>query len=204
MIAYLRGTVLHLDEKRLVLNVQNVGYEVWPSASVISSGARTGEELAVHTYLNVKEDRLELYGFSDLAEKDMFIQLITVSGIGPKLGLAMISALGPERLGRAILSGDEEAIRSISGVGTKSAKRVILELRSKLGEDITEGLSVRSGDPTAEALAALVALGFAPSEASEAIDEVQRAGAPRSRETEKDDSSKLIKLALNVLRSSAK
>jgi Holliday junction DNA helicase RuvA len=131
MIARLRGEVAEVAEDRLCVDVNGVGYEVLvPSRMVVTT--RVGEGVLLHVHTSVREDAITLFGFGNARERGVFEQLIAVSGIGPKLALATLSAMTPDALGRAVASNDLRALSSISGVGKKTAERMVLELRGKL------------------------------------------------------------------------
>lgn len=167
MIAMLRGRVVSAALGELILDVHGVGYRV--RVPVASFGA-IGDEVVLHTHLAVREDAMTLYGFSDAVGRDLFETLLTVTGFGPKLALAAIGALGAEGLRRAVLGEDVHALTAVPGVGKKSAQRVILELREKLGArpsgDLPGGAT---GDARAEVREALAALGYAPLEVQQAL-----------------------------------
>jgi Holliday junction DNA helicase RuvA len=130
MIARLKGEVAELAEDRLCLDVQGVGYDVMVPARLVQT-ARVGESLTLHVHTAVREDAISLYGFASTQEKGAFEKLIGVSGIGPKLGLAALSALTVEALGNAITGNDLRTLSGIPGVGKKTAERIVLELRGK-------------------------------------------------------------------------
>lgn len=167
MIAMLRGRVVSASLGELILDVHGVGYRVRvPPASF----GKVGDELVLHTHLAVREDAMTLYGFPEAAARDLFEVLLSVTGFGPKLALAAIGALGAEGLRRAVLAEDVHAITAVPGVGKKSAQRVILELREKLGAGA--GGDLPGGGEAggrAEVREALAALGYAPAEVQRAL-----------------------------------
>ena len=130
MIARLRGKRAGLSASGLVLDVNGVGYLVQATPSVLRQG---GEELTVETYLHVREDALQLYGFASADERDMFVHLLSVNGVGPKVALAIVSGSTPAELRRAIALEDTARFEAIPGIGKKTAQRVVLELKEKLG-----------------------------------------------------------------------
>ena len=136
MFYYLSGTVAHLEPNLAVIDCGGVGYACRTTAYTLS-GLKKGEKGKLFTYLNVREDAMELYGFSGQEERKLFEQLISVSGVGPKAALAVLSVNSPADLALAIITGDEKALTSAPGVGKKIAQRVILELKDKLarGQD---------------------------------------------------------------------
>jgi Holliday junction DNA helicase RuvA len=162
VIARLRGKRAGLSASGLVLDVNGVGYLVQATPSVLRQG---GEELTVETYLVVREDALQLYGFASTDERDMFVHLLSVNGVGPKVALAIVSASTPTELVRAIALEDTARFEAIPGIGKKTAQRVVLELKEKLGT------FVDSSEPVADLMAreALVELGWSLIDAERAL-----------------------------------
>lgn len=183
MIARLRGAPVGRGAEGLVLDVGGVGYLVaaTPSVLVRADGAR---EVTVETYLHVREDTLQLYGFADAAERELFVQLLSVSGIGPKVALAVVSSAQPAELRRAIALGDAARFQAIPGIGKKTAERIVLELKEKLAEaeDVVV-LPTSTGALSAHVVArdALVELGYSVSEAESALAAVDPALPPEER-----------------------
>ena len=167
MIARLRGTVVARTAAGLVVEVGGVGYLVAATPRVT---ARVGEEATVETYLHVREDALQLYGFADTEERELFEHLLSVSGVGPKVALAIVSGSRPADLRRAIALDDTARFEAIPGIGRKTAQRVVMELKEKLG---TVAASPESG-PAADLVArdALVELGYTVVDAERALAEV--------------------------------
>lgn len=148
MIAHLRGTILHHTIDRVILDVQGVGYEIWvPTGTQGRLLAQVAEDevIGVHVYTNVREDALQLFGFASQDEKRVFERLLTVSGIGPKLALAILSALEPLELLKAVETNDLSALTKVSGVGKKTGQRLILELKSKFDDFALEAISPTEG-----------------------------------------------------------
>ena len=167
MITRLRGTVVARTAAGLVVEVGGVGYLVAATPRVT---ARVGEEATVETYLHVREDALQLYGFADTEERELFEHLLSVSGVGPKVALAIVSGSRPAELRRAIALDDTARFEAIPGIGRKTAQRVVMELKEKLG---TVAASPESG-PAADLVArdALVELGYTVVDAERALAEV--------------------------------
>ncbi len=134
MIGYLKGKILSLTADTALIETGGVGYEVLCSASALSSlsGKSEGE---LYTYLQVREDGISLFGFSSPAEKNMFLKLVSVSGVGPKMGIAVLSGMDINSLAVAIASSDVKKLSTVKGLGKKTAERIILELREKVAED---------------------------------------------------------------------
>ncbi len=183
MISYLRGTLAAFEEDKVVIDVGGVGYGVYMSGQAMSRLPGVGNEVKIHTYLNVKEDAMQLYGFLSRDDLTVFKLLIGVNGIGPKGGLGILSALSPDDLRFAVLANDVKAICAAPGIGKKTAEKLILELRDKMKlEDAldhiasdTEALAGTEshGQIQSEAVQALVALGYGSTEALRAVKKVE-------------------------------
>jgi holliday junction DNA helicase RuvA len=176
MIAQLRGKVLSKYPFNLVLDCAGVGYDILCTQEAYGKAPDAGKEYTVVTRLIVREDSQTLYGFASQEERELFDRIISVSGIGPKTGLAIVSALGAETLKEAIRSSNIHTLTTIPGVGRKTAERMIVELRDRFAKEELTGGVTADGAPKArqEALAALVALGYARADAEKAIREVLR------------------------------
>ena len=173
MIAYLIGKVARKGAAYALLDVGGVGYKLAMSTGSLSALPAEGDEVMVWTYLYVREDELSLFGFESEEEKETFEQLITVSGVGPKVALATLSALSPGALAQAIAVDDVATISTGPGIGKKTAQRIILDLKDKLGvPDLGapgSGRSAGVGAALAETTDALLAMGFSASEVSAAV-----------------------------------
>ena len=183
MYSYLRGRLAEINTDHIVLDVNGVGYMVYIPGQSFNYLPSLGEELKINTYLYIREDAMILYGFITRDDLEMFKMLITVSGIGPKGGLAILSALSSDDIRFAILSGDSKAISKAPGVGSKTAQRVILELKDKLSledafEKKLENTEAVAGQTTAvnsvknDAVLALNALGYSSTESLKAVSKV--------------------------------
>ena len=201
MIAMLRGTVMEKDAAEAVLMAGGVGFRLLCSANTVSRLPQAGSEATVYTYLSVREDAMELYGFLTKEERTMFRSLIGVSGIGPRSALFVLGSMPLSDLRLAILTGDTVALSRAPGVGKKTAQRIALELRDKLAKDALSDESAfaatdLSGDaPVAhdaisEAMQALRALGYTPQEATAALKGVKG---------QADTADGLIRLALQKM-----
>jgi holliday junction DNA helicase RuvA len=166
VISRLRGTPAARTPDGLVVDVGGIGYLVSATPSVLRR-ADGAPEVTVETYLHVREDTLQLYGFADHAERALFVQLLGVSGIGPKVALAVVSSASPEELQRAIALRDSARFQAIPGIGKKTAERIVLELEGS----IAEAVSSPAGGPSGELVArdALVELGYSLVEAEQAL-----------------------------------
>ena len=182
MIARLRGTPAGRGPEGLLLDVNGVGYLVAATPGVLKR-AECGGELVVDTYLVVREDALQLYGFTDAAERELFTQLLTVTGIGPKVALAVVSGSPASELRRAIALGDHARFQAIPGIGKKTAERIVLELKEKVSlvADAPPG-AVADETPThLVARDALVELGFSVLEAEQRLAAVDPELPPAER-----------------------
>ena len=169
MIARLRGIPAGRSADGLVLDVAGVGYLVAATPTVVRR-AESGGEVVVETYLHVREDTMQLYGFADGAERELFTQLLTVTGIGPKVALAVVSGSPVADLRRAIALGDHARFQVIPGIGKKTAERIVLELKEKVGLEESVAVAAGTGDSGhLVARDALVELGYSVVEAEQAL-----------------------------------
>lgn len=182
MYAYIKGILAEVNTDSIVIENQGIGYQLYVSLQALEELPAIGMEVKVYTYLHVREDAMVLFGFPDREDLKMFQMLLTVSGVGPKGALGILSALSGDDLRFAILSGDSKAIAKAPGIGAKTAQRVILELKDKVSlEDdfetktahITGGNVTVNGTVKNEAIQALVALGYSSSEAMKAVSQVE-------------------------------
>ncbi len=177
MFYSLQGTLSHANPSFAVIVCGGVGYKCYISDTTLGNLPKVGQEAFLYTHLAVREDAMDLYGFATEAELDFFKLLISVSGVGPKAGLAILSELSPDRLAVAIAAGDAKAIARAKGVGGKTAQRVIIELQGKLGvlgetvatEQVVAVGAVNASGNAADAVEALTAFGYSKSEASLAV-----------------------------------
>ena len=167
MISRLRGVPVGRSSDGLVLDVGGVGYLVAATPSALGR-ADSGREVSLETYLHVREDALQLYGFADASERELFVSLLGVSGIGPKVALAVVSSSPPAELRRAIALGDAARFQAIPGIGKKTAERIVLELKGSIAGAIEPG---DTHSPPSELVArdALMELGFSIVEAEQAL-----------------------------------
>jgi Holliday junction DNA helicase RuvA len=172
VIARLRGTPAGRSADGLLLDVNGVGYLVAATPSVLRR-AEGGGEVTVETYLHVREDALQLYGFGDAAERELFTHLLTVAGIGPKVALAVVSGSPAPDLRRAIALGDHARFQAIPGIGKKTAERIVLELKEKigLGADLADSPAAAASSHLV-ARDALVELGYSVVDAEQALAEI--------------------------------
>ncbi len=197
MISHLNGTLASKGENFICIDVNGFGVRVYMPFSDIAMLSGIGSSVFVHTYLSVKEDALDLYGFSDVEGLNAFEKLISVNGVGPKAALSILSTLSPKELYIALSSNDSKAISRAQGIGTKIAQRIILELKDKVTSNevsdvLTTNRTTSEFGSDSAAVNALIALGCSPSAAQKAVVSVR-----------KDDmtTEDIIKAALIVLKS---
>lgn len=174
MYYYIKGTLVQKGDNYLVVDANGVGYMIYTSLTSLADVGETGRNVTMYTYLHVREDVMDLYGFATIEEKNMFMHLISVSGVGPKAALAILSVTTPAKFAVAVVTNDVKTITKASGVGPKMAQRVILELKDKLK---TEELEIDADEDTGEipsdnkneAISALIVLGYSPSDAQKAV-----------------------------------
>ncbi len=177
MISYIIGVVDSIESDRVIVEHNEMGYNIFmPNASLERIGV--GEKLKIYTYFSVREDAMQLYGFLTKDELELFKKLIAVSGVGPKGGLAIISACPGDSLQMAIISGDAKAISKAQGIGAKTAQRIIIELKDKI--DIEDMISVKGTEKAtvnstvqSDAIEALLALGYSRTDAFNAVKKVE-------------------------------
>lgn len=198
MIGYLQGKVLHHSNGTVLLETGGIGYEVACSASAYEVLAMQGKG-AIYTYLNVREDGFYLYGFISPEEKSMFLKLISVSGVGPKMGIAILSSMPLNDLAFIIASSDSKTLSKVKGVGKKTAERIILELRENISaidlpdEPKSTKKSASASNPeTDDAVIALLSLGFSRSESEKAVQFAKEQGA--------DTIESIITIALQTIK----
>ena len=179
MIAFIEGKVAEKNPGELVLNAGGVGFSLMCSSATLSAAPGTGESWRCYTVMNVREDAMELFGFATKQEREMFRRLCTVTGVGAKTALGVLSALPMRELSIAIVTGDVTALSRAPGIGKKTAQRIVLELKDKVEQ---QDVSVPAGGAPAsapatsaeqEALAALQALGYTAAEAARAVSAVR-------------------------------
>lgn len=177
MIYGLTGELTYIGDQFLVIDCGGVGFKCFTSLSTASTAGRIGEQVRLFTYLSVKEDALDLYGFNTENELNVFKLLISVSGVGPKAAVSILSEMSADKLALAVAAGDSKAITKANGVGKKTAERIVLELKDKMAgvavsdsdSYISAAASVEEESSAGEAVAALVALGYGKSEAAAVV-----------------------------------
>ena len=175
MLYRLRGSLIHTEPSFAVIECAGVGYKCYTTMNTQRSLPAIGKEAVLYTHMNVREDAVDLFGFSSLAELNCFKLLTSVSGVGPKVGLAILSVLSPEQVAVAVAAGDFKTLTMAQGVGNKLAQRVILELKDTLkalggGEEVTAAAGVvNAAGNAAEAMNALTVLGYTPSDVAPVV-----------------------------------
>lgn len=182
MISYIRGELAYLDTEKIIVDVGGVGYGIYMSGQAMGALPQTGNEVKIHTYMNVREDAMQLFGFLTRDDLEVFKLVIGVSGIGPRGGLNILSTLSPDELRFAVMAGDVKAISASPGIGKKTAEKLIIELKDKMKiEDVlthaAENAKASPGDQSggiqSEAVQALVALGYGSTESMRAVRQVE-------------------------------
>ncbi len=169
MIGRLRGTLAAAGTERVVIDVGGVGYEVGVAGRTFVELPGVGSEVVLHTHLHVREDQMALYGFMTSEDRDLFQLLLGVSGVGPKVALAILATMTSDDLRRVVISDDVAALTAVPGIGKRSAQKLLLELRPKL--DVPDG-ALRSSGPMGEVRTALEGLGYQSDEISGALREL--------------------------------
>lgn len=188
MIAYLRGKVLTTTSETAIIDIGGVGYEVYCSSGAFRK-MTVGQYVELYTYLQVKEDGMTLFGFESPKEKELFLKLTSVSGVGPKLGIAVLSTLSGDEFARVIATTDVKRLSAVKGLGKKTAEKIILELHGKIsaaeimsasGDPISDGAPMSAAKLSAadeEAVSALMGLGFTRTESAQAVKKAREHGA---------------------------
>lgn len=199
MYAFIEGQVCEKTANTLVLLAAGVGWQLSCSMTTLQAAPQVGETMRCHTYLSVREDAMELFGFATREEKDLFLLLTSVSGIGPKTALGVLGSMPVKDLSLAILLGDVNALSRAPGIGKKTAQRIALELKDKISQaDVSSAASsgvavpaaVYASDAISEAVEALTALGYSSTEARNAVSGVR---------DQSDKPEELIRLALRAM-----
>ncbi len=173
MIAHLSGELAATGDKWVVIDIGGVGYRVSVTQPTLQALREAGGPVRVHTHMVVRDDDIQLYGFLHQSELELFRILIAVSGIGPQIAMNILSQISFEEFAMAIVGDDEKVLTRISGIGQKSAKRLILELKEKMKKHTQTMAAGRRAAEADDAVSALISLGFSPREAQEAVDAVR-------------------------------
>ncbi len=189
MISYLRGKVLALTAETVILDVNGVGYEAYCTGGAFAKMTQ-GKTAELYTYLQVKEDGVTLFGFASPKEKELFLKLISVSGVGPKMGISILASLSADDFAQAVATADVKRLSAVKGLGKKTAEKIVLELHGKIsaaevlgasGESpmsvVDNGSTVRLSAVDEEAVSALMGLGFTRTESTQAVKKAHDLGA---------------------------
>lgn len=180
MIALLRGEIVSRRPDSVIVACGGVGYRLAVSAQTLAAVAPVGSEVALHTHLIVRDDALQLYGFASEEERELFLMLLGVQSVGPKVALAVLGAGSAAELYAAIAAGDSARFQAVPGIGKRTAERIIVELREKVGESLGEGIIARrvaDAAPRQVAREGLLELGFAPAEVERLLADAEGATA---------------------------
>ena len=175
MIAHIRGPIVSKSPNAVIVDCAGVGYELLISIATYTELREPGQEARLHVHTHVREDALQLFGFHEMAEKRLFEKLLTISGVGPKLAITVLSGISAERLVAAIRGGDHGTLTKIPGIGKKTAERIVLELKDKLDALAVPGMVAETGAPSLGAVAddvlsALLNLGYQRPAAQKAVE----------------------------------
>jgi len=197
MIAHLSGKILEKETDRVVIDVGGVGYEVGIPLSTFYELGEVGSDISLRIHTNVREDAIQLFGFKTARERDLYLQLISVQGVGAKSGVTLLSGMSADEIILAVRSGNITKLTSIPGVGKKTAERLIVELRDKvvsIGTESTTSAALPSGENAVvdDALSALVNLGYQKAAAEKALQQAMKEGAEMSVQ-------KLLRSSLQIL-----
>jgi len=192
MISYLKGKISYIGDNNIEIIVNNIGYKVFVAGEILNQ-VKPDQEMEVFTYQDVKENALDLYGFDSRGKLDLFAKLISVSGIGPKTGLGVLALATVDEIESAIVRGDASILTKVSGIGKKTAERIVLELKNKFsakGGSASGGKGLETQSEDADVIDALVGLGYSAEDAR---------GALRQLDKEIDGSEEKIKACLKIL-----
>ncbi len=193
MIAYLKGRVLTITSETAIVEVGGVGYELYCSGGAFRK-ITVGEIVELYTYLQVKEDGVTLFGFANPKEKELFLKVISVSGVGPKMGIAILTGLSADEFTQAIATADVKRLSAVKGLGKKTAEKIVLELHGKISaaevmsasvDPISAAMESGAGSVSAqdeEAISALMGLGFTKNESANAVKRAKEQGASTTEE----------------------
>jgi len=169
MIASLEGIIDAVSKDSLIVNVNGIGFKIAVTTTVLSEMGITVREVKLYTHFHIREDDMSLFGFGSLDELKLFETLISVSGLGPKTGMAMLSAMSADQVAMAIASGSVEILTTIPGIGKKTADRLILELKDKVGGVMISSPAGKAAQENADVVSALVSLGYSVQETTRAV-----------------------------------
>ena len=178
MIEFITGKLFRKRQEEIIVNVNGIGYKIYISLNTYDSLPNINENVSLDTYFNVSEHSHDLYGFANILEKDLFIMLISVSGIGPKTAISLLSAVKPNDFKNRLVAGEVKMLTDLPGIGPKTAKRIIIELKDKFITSDKDDLPIEETDNNSDAYYALVNLGFKSNNVREIISKVVK-GNPK-------------------------
>lgn len=184
MFEYIRGILQYKSTDYCVIDVGGVGFKIYTSFTTAANIGESGDTVTLYTHMNVKEDEISLFGFASREELAVFTMLISVSGVGPKMGVAVLASMSPSEFSLAVATGDHKAISKSKGIGPKLAQRIVLELKDKISKDIKTADTFASDEPAPvpagyisnDAISALMVLGYSSKEAASIISKVYEDG----------------------------
>jgi len=168
MISYLKGKISYIGDNYIEVVINNIGYKIFVASDILDK-AKIEQEIEIFTYQDVKENALDLYGFASRAKLDLFAKLISVSGIGPKTGLGVLALATVEEIESAIVRGDASILTKVSGIGKKTAERIVLELKNKFKGSVELGVEQQPQSEDADVIDALTGLGYSIEDARKAL-----------------------------------
>lgn len=177
MIAYIEGKIIDKEDKHLIILASGVGYKVYATSDLLQTSGKIGSNISVHIHMVVREDAMDLYGFANKEESKFFEKLISISGIGPKTAINVLSVTTVQTIKRAITTGDISHLVKVSGIGKKIADKIVLELKGKITSE-SEGPDLKE---EIDAVETLKALGYSQKESREALQEVNNLGSVSDR-----------------------
>jgi Holliday junction DNA helicase RuvA len=171
MISFLEGKIIYYNDKYIILNTGGIGYKIIMPPKLVNSLSKSQDivKVFIHSQINIREGTFELYGFSNQSELDLFNLITSINGIGPKSAINILSAIEPKHLKAAVLNEDADYLKKVSGLGTKTAQRLILELKNKIDYLVTESIDGLDLGQEGQAMEALLALGYNQFQAKEAL-----------------------------------
>ncbi len=199
MYSYIKGVLTKKQNEYIVIETGGIGYKISTALTTIQAAGDLGNELTVFTHLHVREDAMSLFGFITQEELNMFELLISVSGVGPKAAISLISSLPPSKFGISVITNDYKTLTKAQGIGGKTAQRIVLELKDKIKKEQISALDLENigdmsfGDENStfsEAISALMVLGYSPAEASKSVSSVYK---------DEMDLETIIKSALKII-----
>ena len=193
MIEFITGKLFKKLQEEIIINVNGIGYKIFISLNTYDSLPNLDQEVSLDTYFNVSEHSHDLYGFSDILEKDLFVMLISVSGIGPKTAISLLSAVKPDDFKARLVAGEVKMLTDLPGIGPKTAKRIIIELKDKFIKSDKDDLPIENTNDNSDAYYALINLGFKSNNVRKIISKVVK-------KSPQIDTEGIIKESLNKLR----